>query len=148
MTNANAPQDVRALVQGLHTRSPHEVMGEAASSSLIGSVVTAAIALSVFLFVSTAIVFFAVGPPAARSKPEAEPIAAVPADNATAENLATVGETTGSVDKAVEATARQETENSEVTTPVDAMGIGESKDADAAPDSLENRLDDILKGLE
>ena len=126
------------MVDSLHPRSPKEVMGEAASSSLLGSTITAAFSSIALLVGLTVIVFFIGGGP--EKKMEAAD-AKVPVKT----------ETTAEPDKAATANdspAATDPKKDDTDTAIEAMGIGDTKDADSKPDTLENRLDDLLNGLE
>lgn len=134
------------MVREMKTRSPQEVMGEAATRSLMGSVVTAACGVIGLLIVSTLGIFFVLGPPAIRKKPEPKPIvsaaaAGTPIADPEAVAVADAGKSGGS------GQAADPTEGIE-SDPVEAMGIGETKDPDSETDTLEKRLDNMLEGLE
>jgi len=144
MSHEDAGDQLRSLISGLKTRSPHEVMGTAQNNSLVGSVITAALGLIGLMIGATVLVFAVFGPPAIREKREAAPIAsAVPSAPATTADTDIAAETsTAPADSNVPPGSGTESD------PATAMGIGEAKDPDDSTDSLENRLDDLLKGLE
>ena len=136
---------LQTLVDGLKTRSPAEVMGPVANSSLYGSIVSAAIGLVSLLLVMTVVVFFVVGPPTVKKTAE-EQAPDITKLDATAQSAETTSETLPQ-EADVNAYDKSDSE-SDSTNAVEAMGIGETKDADSPTDSLDNRLDDLLKGLE
>lgn len=146
-------EQLRSLVSDMKTRSPQEVMGAAATRSLMGSVVTAAVAMIGLLMLSTLAIFFIVGPPAIREKIEPKPVASAAASGTLIAEPDKAAETDSSAPD-VEPTGGQPAAgqmNSKSATepdPVQAMGIGETKDPDSNTDSLDNRLDDLLQGLE
>ena len=142
MAVTKSGEELRSMVRDMKTRSPQEVMGEAATRSLMGSVVTAAVGVIGLLIVSTLGIFLVLGPPAINAKPEAKPIA----------SAVTADEPIADPDAATE-TGQEDTEQTAPTADdqsdaIEAMEIGETKDPDSATDSLDNRLDDLLQGLE
>ena len=137
---ANSNQQLRDLVDSLHPRSPKEVMGEAASSSLLSSTITAAVSTVGLILGLTVIVFIVGGGP--EQKTEA---AATTAPAAVAEPKPDDPAVANAQQAKPEATA---TEKSDTAGAVDAMGIGETKDPDTEPETLQNRLDQLLDGLE
>lgn len=130
--------EIRSMVANLKSRTPEEVMGQAATSNLLGSVVTAAIGTLGFVIAATVLVFVISGPPEVKK----ETAAAEPAPAAEPKSVATQA-------PAATTMVPPETEpKSDTDVAVEKMGIGETKDPDAAGDSLENRIDDLLKGIE
>jgi hypothetical protein len=136
---ANSNQQLRELVDSLHPRSPKEVMGEAASSSLLSSTVTAALSTVGLILGLTVIVFIVGGGPEQKTEAAATTTPAAAAEPTPAEPAAPAEPS--KPDAA--ATEKADTEGA-----VEAMGIGDSKDPDSAPETLENRLDQLLDGLE
>lgn len=135
---------IRQFVAELKSRSPEEVMGEAATSKLTGSVIKAAVAWIGSLLVLTVVVFLLGGGPDSRnvaSEANEKPAAAEPANVETpAESQAATSQGPADTDTSAE--------GSTVEQAADAMGIRETKDADAKTESMENRLDKILDSLE
>lgn len=139
-----ATGDLKQLLEGLQPRRPAEVMGEAATSSLVGSTITATLAICGFLIVGTVVVYAMGGGPTdkaqAKAKSQAvenEPPATSPANTAAAEST--------SQPAVSDDAARNADDKSDA---IEAMGIGETKNADADSKPLESRLDELLDGLE
>lgn len=141
MATNQSGDSLRGLIQNLVTRSPQEVMGDAATSSLWGSIVTAAVAMIGTIVVATVLIFFIFGPPQQKIPTETKPIAATTVTPPVEATVATVSQTPSE-------TTSEGTSDTEPMDAAEAMGIGETKDPDAKPDTLDNRLDDLLKGLE
>jgi len=147
MTTKPTADELRSLVAELKPRSPQEVMGSAASSSLMSSMLTATFT-SVGLSVAATVVMFALG--------------AGPADSAAAPQVATDVADTKVTDAADPNTNSEPTTEPTVAatpdesnsdpdsmkTAIEVMGIGEAAAPDSKPETLENRLDRILDGLE
>ena len=141
---ANQSSDsLRGLVQSLVTRSPEEVMGSAATSSLWSSVVAAAAGMIGMIVVATVLIYFVFGPPELKARDEPQPAASVPVATTNPATDATAGGAAPA-----QATDAAASADSDPMDAAEAMGIGETKDPDAKPDTLDNRLDDLLKGLE
>ena len=129
--------ELRALVAGLHPRSPHEVMGEAATSSLVPSTLTATAMGSVMVIASTLLVFLlGPEPPTKSSAPVAAVTTAVEPSPSTATSV--------SPDQSVATKTPEEATN----TAIEAMGIGEAKDPSTSTKPLQSRIDELLDGLE
>jgi hypothetical protein len=130
---STSADELRALVAGLHPRSPHEVMGEAATSSLVPSTLTATAIGSVMVIVSTLLVFlFGPEPPTKSSAPVAA--VATPVEPATSVSP--------------EPSVATKTPESATDTAIEAMGIGEAKDPGTSTKPLQSRIDELLDGLE
>ncbi|MEM7557502.1 MAG: hypothetical protein AAF394_00130 [Planctomycetota bacterium] len=129
--------EIREYVASLKTRSPEEVMGDAATSKLSGSMLQSSAGWLGGLCVLTIVVFVLGGGP----KPKAESATANPATPAAEEQP--LASDSGDGGTSEEATPQSNTEKA-----IDAMGIGETKDPDAKPDNIENRLDKLLDGLD
>lgn len=156
MSTKPTANELRALVAELKPRSPQEVMGAAASSNLMSSMFTAAVTGIGLLLCATILMFsLGFGPTAqADSKPSDAADASATSTNSTEKDADTATATT-SADQAAEpeTAATDNSENKSQTSgstakAVEAMGIGETADPDSKPDSLENRLDKILDGIE
>ncbi|MGI9466158.1 MAG: hypothetical protein ACR2OA_03450 [Rubripirellula sp.] len=158
MTNKPTANELRALVAELKPRSPQEVMGAAASSSLTASLFTAALTGIGLLFCATFLMFFlGFGPTpsadAAKSGTAQATESASDNNAPGAEADVDTEQNPSAGDANVEAMAndnrgsRSEPAGS-TDTAVEAMGIGEAAEPDSKPESLENRLDRILEGLE
>ena len=138
---ATKPEQLRKLVDTLRPRSPKEVMGEAANSSLLGSTITATLATAALLFGMTGIVYALGGTPdnkSTKSAPRPAPV----------ESSAVPAPTDPVVETRQESAAANQTQQVDPESAIEAMGIGDTKDADTQPESLENRLNDLLDGLE
>ena len=159
MSTKPTANELRALVAELKPRSPQEVMGAAASSNLMSSMFTAAVTGIGLLLCATILMFsLGFGPTAqADSKPSDVADASATSTNSTnsTEKDADTAPATTSADQAAEpeTAATANSENKSQTSgstdkAIEAMGIGETADPDSKPDSLENRLDKILDGIE
>ena len=137
-------QQLRELVDNLHPRSPKEVMGEAANSSLLGSTIAAALSTLVLLIGATIVVLAVGGGP--ETKSEAATTAATPASIAKPDAKTAEPESVAATQAAND--SEQAKPASDTDSAVEALGIGETKDATSEPESLENRLDQLLDGLE
>ena len=156
MTNKPTANELRALVAELKPRSPQEVMGAAASSNLMASMFTAAFTGIGLLLCGTFLMFFlGFGPP-----PQADSSKSGTAEATETENTSTgvdaevaADQQPSAGDANAKSIAADNPENKldnagSTDTAVEAMGIGEAADPDSKPESLENRLDRILEGLE
>ncbi len=120
-------------------------MGEAASSSLLSSTITAALSTVGLILGLTVIVFIVGGGPEQKTEAAATSTPAAvaepkPDDPAVANAQQAKPETT--------ATEKSDSAGGDTAGAVDAMGIGETKDPDTEPETLQNRLDQLLDGLE
>ncbi len=154
MTDNQSSDQLRALVAELHPRKPQEVMGQAANSNLVASVFKAAVGGFV-LVVGATLVMFMTG----FRHVEAEQTSAAnsPADTSSAASATTDEATTGTSagddptaagTESNDSTATDAADTDSTGDAIEAMGIGKTKDPDSQPDALENRLDQILDGLE
>ncbi len=141
MNDPQSADDLRSLVHDLRPRSPQEVMGEAASSSLVGSTVTAAVAGIGLVIGSTVLVFLLGG----RPRPVEQPVATAAPTQAEPQPVADDDLPASAAD---DSTTEEPFEGGDPESAIEAMGIGEAKDPQSEPESLENRLDKILDGLE
>ena len=155
MKSKPTTEELRALVAELKPRSPQEVMGAAASSNLMASMITATVTGIGLLLGATFLMFaLGLGPTNPSEKAQAadnqnNDTASKPAANdpdqkgaQTQTTPAVAGDLENAPDS-VDPAGVDSTENA-----IEAMGIGETADPDSKPDSLENRLDKILDGLE
>ena len=154
MTTKPSANELRALVAELKPRSPQEVMGAAASSNLMASMLTATLTATALVVGATFLMFsLGFGPTASQETAQA---------NA---NQSDATEETANTDAAQKPAAEQASGSSQdpeemadasASSPdsgatenaIEAMGIGEAAEPDSEPESLENRLDQILDGLE
>ena len=154
MTNKTTANELRSLVAELKPRSPEEIMGSAASSNLMRSMSTATLASVVLLVAATTVMLAAgFGPSDSAVTPQVNESESVQADTAsdtasdTAQDTATKDKTT-TESTAVASSSETTGEASSTESAIDAMGIGDAAAPDSEPESLENRLDKILDGLE
>ncbi len=131
-------QELRDMVDNLHLRSPKDVMGEAASSSLLGSTMTAALSTVVLLLAFTVIVFVIGGGPEKKTEAAATQAPSSPEPKALQTPAAAITQ-----QDSADQPAKTDTD-----AAIEAMGIGDAKDAESKPETLENRLDQLLDGLE
>ncbi len=154
MTTKPSANELRALVAELKPRSPQEVMGAAASSNLMASMLTATLTATALVVGATFLMFsLGFGPTASQETAQA---------NA---NQSDATEETANTDAAQKPAAEQASGSSQdpeemadasASSPdagatknaIEAMGIGEAAEPNSEPESLENRLDQILDGLE
>ena len=154
MTTKPSANELRALVAELKPRSPQEVMGAAASSNLMASMLTATLTATALVVGATFLMFsLGFGPSASQETAQA---------NA---NQSDASEETANTDAAQKPAAEQASGSSQdpeemadasASSPdagatenaIEAMGIGEAAEPNSEPESLENRLDQILDGLE
>jgi len=158
MTSKPTATELRALVADLKPRSPQEVMGAAASSNLMSSMFTATFT-GIGLLLCTTLLLFSLGfgptPQAdkAQASDSGDTISSTETGsqgsvdtsvaNKDADNKDTGG---GAVDAGASASSPETTDSTE--SAIKAMGIGEAAEPDSKPESLENRLNRILEGLE
>ena len=138
-------EKLRGLLSDLKSRRPEEVMGEAATSSLVGATVMAAISTLALVLVMTVLMFVFVGPTAPTSDTTAQTVTPEPASVTPANDQS---DAAADADPETDKQAEAEQPKDQTQQAVEAMGIGETADPDSEPDSLENRLDDLLKGIE
>ena len=132
-------EKIRRLVTELKLPDPEKAMGPAATSSLTGSIVAAAVGTLGLVLLMTIAVFVISGPPerAAEAAEVQEAAGSDPVDNQ---------QPTTSTDNS--APAETVEPKSDTEKAVQKMGIGETKDPDSNEDELKNRLADLLKGKE
>lgn len=155
MTTKPTATDLRALVSELKPRSPQEVMGAAASSNLMASMFTAA-ATSIGLLCCATILMFSLGFGPANQPESTQLVTAEPSVsqsnaevNANGAQSRKPSATAAAPDGISNLDPEEATQKDSVKgNAIEAMGIGEAAEPDSKPDSLENRLDKILDGLE
>ncbi|MDB4644615.1 hypothetical protein OAF37_01020 [Rubripirellula sp.] len=155
MKSKPTANELRLLIAELKPRSPQEVMGSAASSSLMASMFTAAFTGIGILLGATFLTFaLGLGP---TNPSENARAADVEDNNTTSEATSEDGNQTAGESQTAPGVVADVQNDSVSVDPdsvdatenaIEAMGIGESADPDSKPDSLENRLDKILDGLE
>ena len=156
MTNQPTANEIRALVAELKPHSPQEVMGAAASSNLMASMFTAAFTGIGLLLGGTFLMFFlGFGPDPAADSANTGTAQAAEAENTPTgtDGQVATEEQPSAEDADAESLATDSADNNpaqagSTDTAIEAMGIGEAADPDSKPESLENRLDRILEGLE
>lgn len=140
-SSSAAVEEIRSFLNEMQEKSPEEVLGLPTSSQLPRLTFLAALATLVLLVVTTGGMYglqLLRGTPvvATPAQTEPEPVAETVA-NPVATEEATPGTDQGA-----------ESETVDPDAAIQAMGIGESKDADADANPLESGIDDLLKGLE
>lgn len=154
MTTKSSANELRALVAELKPRSPQEVMGAAASSNLMASMLTATLTAIALVVGATFLMFsLGFGPSASQETAQAnanQSDATEETANTDAAQKPATEQASGSgqdpeemADASASSPDAGATENA-----IEAMGIGEAAEPDSEPESLENRLDQILDGLE
>jgi hypothetical protein len=127
--------ELREFLGQLKGRSPQEVMGIVAQSSLFRGITTATIACGVLMLVFTIGPYIIYGGPSARARQNAVAVTVQPATNDTPAKQSTD-------------TAPNDPVKPDLAKAAQAMGIGET--AEAAPDKnpLDSKLDNLLDGIE
>ena len=154
MTTKPSANELRALVAELKPRSPQEVMGAAASSNLMASMLTATLTATALVVGATVLMFsLAFGPTASQETVQANANQSDATEGSTNTDLdqkaATELASGSSQDPEEMANASASAADAGATeNAIEAMGIGEAADPNSEPESLENRLDQILDGLE
>lgn len=133
--------ELQEFLSHLRGRSPEEVMGVVAQSGLIRSTLTATVGCVVLLAVFTVVPYAlrdsAVTAKKDASAPSSNDSATTNADAAPAES-----ETAGSSDTTAASN------EPDLERAADAMGISGAAEADADTDSLDNKLEKLLDGIE
>lgn len=158
MTTRPTATELRALVAELKPRSPQEVMGASASSNLMVSMFTAAFTGIGLLLAATFLLFFlGFGPTQQADNAQASETGQASSESETGSEVATAANVASSdPDSKDTATAGGDADDSgnssentnSTESAIEAMGIGDTAEPDSKPESLENRLDKILEGLE
>ena len=154
MTTKPSANELRALVAELKPRSPQEVMGAAASSNLMASMLTATLTATALVVGATVLMFsLGFGPTASQETVQANANQSDATEGSTNTDLdqkaATELASGSSQDPEEMASASASAADAGATeNAIEAMGIGEAADPNSEPESLENRLDQILDGLE
>ena len=156
MRNKPTANELRAIVAELKPRSPQEVMGAAASSNLMASMFTAALTGIGLLLCATFLMFsLGFGPTTQADSTKSGTAEATENENTATgtEAEAASNEQPSGGDPSGESLAADNPDNKlekagSKDKAIEARGIGEAADPDSKPDSLENRLDRILEGLE
>ena len=154
MTTKPSANELRALVAELKPRSPQEVMGAAASSNLMASMLTATLTATALAVGATVLMFsLGFGPTASQETVQANANQSDATEGSTNTDLdqkaATELASGSSQDPEEMANASASAADAGATeNAIEAMGIGEAADPNSEPESLENRLDQILDGLE
>ena len=129
--------ELRQFLSELKGRSPQDVMGVVAQSSLFQGIMTASVCCAVLLIVFTAGPWLLSGSPKKQTAVAARPtiaaeqpaVAAPPDETPTAANTQTAP-------------------SSDLQKAASAMGIGETKEADPDTNPLDSKLDNLLDGIE
>jgi len=132
-TNTNATvQEIQEFLRQLKGKSPQEMLGVVASSQLIRATILSCILVAGAIFALTAIPYFLGGEDSPPS--EAPAVAATPA--------APAPEPTPPAPEPTKATP------GETPSPIEPLGVNETKTAPANSNPLEDKKDDFLKDLE
>jgi hypothetical protein len=129
--------ELREFLGQLKGRSPQEVMGIVAQSSLVQGIVTATIAGGVLLVAFTIIPYVIYGGPPKESSQATPAATSQPASN----------EVT-SADDGEAATADTVSSEPDLQRAADAMGIGRAAEANPNENPLDKKLDNLLDGIE
>lgn len=132
--------ELREFLGQLKGRSPQEVMGIVAQSSLFRGITTATIACAVLLVIFTVGPYVIYGGPNAQIPQKTVATSVVPADS----------DADAAADQSTETapTEQDDSTKPDLAKAAQAMGIGET--AEAAPDKnpLDSKLDNLLDGIE
>ena len=134
-TNTNATvQEIQEFLRQLKGKSPQEMLGVVASSQLIRATILSCLLVAGAIFALTAIPYFLGGEESPPS--EAPAVVATPSTPAPEPT------------PAEPAPAPTETNTGETPSPIEPLGVNETKTAPANTNPLENKKDDFLKDLE
>ncbi len=141
-SSAASVAELREFLGQLKGRSPQEVMGVVAQSSLVKGIATATIATAVILLLGTVVPYALYGGPAAAQ--------AADQNNTTS---ASVPSATDNADAAAVNQNETTADDTDKNTPdleraARAMGIAQTKSADPETNPLDNKLDNLLDGIE
>lgn len=134
---AASAAELREFLGQLKGRSPQEVMGVVAQSSLIHGITRASMACGVLLVVFT-IIPYAMSGGKSSDVSKKTPVVAAPVPE------------TAAVSAVVEPAAgesAQKSKDTDLKRAADAMGIGDSAPADAKTNPLDSKLDKLLDGI-
>ena len=132
-SNTNATvQEIQEFLRQLKGKSPQEMLGVVATSQLIRATILSCILVGGAIFALTAIPYFLGGEESPPS--EAPAVAATPADPAP--------QPTPPVPPPAE------TNTGETPSPIEPLGVNETKTAPANSNPLEDKKDNFLKDLE
>ena len=148
--NASSSVDeIRSFLSEMQEKSPEEVLGLPTKSHLPNLTILSALATLVLLVVTTS-GMYCVNLIRGELSPQT-PAVATPADAAQGSATPATDDSASSATAAATQPAEPGDASAEAADPdaaIQAMGIGESKEADADANSLESGIDDLLKGLE
>ncbi len=142
--SAGSAAEMRDFVHSLKGRSPQEVLGLVAQSSLLNGVIQATLGCIVLTAIFT-VVPYAMGKmaPAKSKKGEEKPAAASKASEP-APAASTSANTSSGTDAATPVAAPKGKSGDDL---LDKLGVGESVESDPGKNPLENDKDDLLKEL-
>lgn len=129
--------ELREFLGQLKGRTPQEVMGIVAQSSLVQGITTATFACGVLLAVFTVVPYAIYGSPKDQ-QPETVAVAVQPSNEQS--NSAETPEDSS--------TTTDESAKPDLAKAADAMGIGETTEADPDKNPLDTKLDSLLDGIE
>lgn len=136
--------EIRTFLGDMKEKSPEEVLGLPVTSELPKLTVVAAVGTALLLMVATGVMFLV-------HQIKGPPVVATPAVTATDEDpqptRSDSADPAPSTPRASD-TADTATGEADPDAAIQAMGIGEAKEADRDTNPLESGIDDLLKGIE
>ena len=136
--------ELREFLAETRGRSPQEVLGMVAGSSLVRSIALAAVGTVLVLAVGTIVPWLTSGE-TSDGKPSANAAAAVPEETTPADEP---GSTMKARDPSTAGAANPKPSPADAKKAVDVMGLGDTKAADPKSNPLEKNVDKLLDGLE
>ena len=141
-SSAASVAELREFLGQLKGRSPQEVMGVVAQSSLVQGIMTATIATGVILLLGTVIPYaWFGGPDAAQAAEGNDTTSAAVSSEPSSSDAGDV------VDNEAPADAT-DSNAPDLERAAKAMGIDQTKSADPETNPLDNKLDNLLDGIE
>lgn len=137
--------ELREFMSHLRGKSPQEVLGEVANSSLVQSTIVSAIGFCVVIVGLSVTAHYWKQAFAGEAKPTVATQAAADESEATSETANTPQPSSNSATNASSNTTPEVTTKSGDPT-LDNLGIGDAKTADPKQNPLENSLDNLLDG--
>lgn len=135
--------ELREFLGQLKGRSPQEVMGIVAQSSLVQGIGTALVGTCLLLIVFTVGPYLMYGPPEAQAVDAANTLAEATQQESDDSSPDSASDTTKDADTAAPTSSEPDVERA-----AQAMGIDEVKDADPDKNPLDSKLDQLLDGIE
>jgi hypothetical protein len=139
---ADTVAELRDFIGQMRGKSPQEMLGMVAKSGLMRSIVLATFLVALLLVALSVVPYYWHGPPAhaqqAAEEQTAVEEAAAPSDESKPDDDAAAPASTGDVAN----------DNLDPDRAVEAMGIGETRTADPDTNPLEDKLDNLLDGVD